>query len=269
MGHSDMALVDCRTGCQISANLNETMWKFKCGRVLILWALKFVNVRSCRKRNVCDGLGICICNFCGIVFNVTWNSEWPSNGFEMSGRWLLVSDGSLCRAIILHLLRCFEAENPNVLQLCKVKLHSWKWISKVRDLIWKRARAKGLCSVTPQCHPGHWREPPGCSRSPPQSQMSFSDVLESLTPRVCVQRAGGCSVCLCMGMHGLSPQTCVCPWELWPQADVVFAGSPAQLAQCMPGGCVRVAQQRGQGWQRAGLLFWWLVSPSPSSPPHI
>lgn len=156
-----------------------------------------------------------------------------------------------CRAVILHLCRCFKAAKPQSVSA----LLSGSCTPENKYLKWERFDLESSKGV--------WG-PPRLFQKPSQVSNEFQwpqwDVLGSLTPRVCVQWAGGV---FCVSVHGHAwgeppKNLCVCPWELGQQPDTVFL-------VCVPPAC-QGGVWEGQGWQRAGVLFWWLVSPSPSSP---
>lgn len=170
-----------------------------------------------------------------------------------------------CRAVILHLCRCFKAAKPQSVSA----LLSGSCTPENEYLKWERFDLESSKGV--------WG-PPRLFQKPSQVSNEFQwpqwDVLGSLTPRVCVQWAGGV---FCVSVHGHAwaeppKNLCVCPWELGQQPDTVFL-------VCVPPAC-QGGVWEGQGWQRAGgpvlvaCQSISLISPlasswgSPSVPPE-
>lgn len=126
------------------------------------------------------------------------------------GSWFLMGP---CTELLFYTSGdALKQQNHTVLQLCKVEVAFLQMtISSERGLIWRRARAQGQLSDSP-VPSWPWAGSPGWARSPPQSQMSFSDhggMCWGPSPQRVCPGGWGCSVCLCMGMRGLSPRSCV------------------------------------------------------------
>lgn len=107
----------------------------------------------------------------------------------------------------MHFQNALKQQKLNILQVYKVevpflKINIW---NKTRDLIWKHARAEGLCLVNPPWSPWHWNgNPTGFVGGPLQSQKSFIDhgqmCWSTYTSSRSV-RVAGRGVCVCVSVY--------------------------------------------------------------------
>lgn len=152
------------------------------------------------------------------------------------GSWFLMGP---CTELLFYTSGdALKQQNHTVLQLCKVEVAFLQMtISSERGLIWRRARAQGQLSDSP-VPSWPWAGSPRLGQKPSPVSNEFQwprwDVLESLTPRVCVQGAGAV-LCVCAW-------ACVgwAPGAVWgcDTGRAVFpgpAGTPACQGVCEGG----------------------------------
>lgn len=114
------------------------------------------------------------------------------------GSWFLMGP---CTELLFYTSGdALKQQNHTVLQLCKVEVAFLQMtISSERGLIWRCAQGQLSDSPVPSWP---WAGSPGWARSPPQSQMSFSDhggMCWGPSPPACVSRGLGL---FCVSVHG-------------------------------------------------------------------